>query len=282
APRKGLPAVSLVALGVCSVLLIIAVLTFLAVLGIKSDKIKRDDTLQKSIVEGTQKYVSEDGERTRRTLSQAASQKDMLALADSMAKVADIIVSDGERTRRAIADENQKARAEDRSALSKTLDDLSAKLADVRTKVDASTAPPPRPQAVVRPAPLPAPSGPETIPVSQAPASQQATGAQRLSSLYSEDDLRPVSLGTASSRADEFIMYELGPGRLSREFSAREIRAGRVSVSAKYGLRARVFLGGWRSYDIDVPSNGGFVLPADATGISFYSETETFSIRLKR
>ncbi|HVU06372.1 MAG TPA: hypothetical protein VHE10_01060 [Candidatus Paceibacterota bacterium] len=275
---RGSPAIAIAVLGVSAATLVLLIVTLIALLGLRPNKADGAGAAAEM-----KKEIAEDGEKTRQALAALTSQKELKALTDSVTSLAGIVVTDGEKTRQSVIDQGKRfqdaaaANDSNRAALNQSLDDLSKRLAEVRSRVES-----------------PAPAGTTGIPP---PNASVANGAERqvavearppaqqvpqVSSLYDEDGLRPVAVGSASSRGSEYVMYELAPGQLSREFSAREVRAGRVSVSAKYGLYARLNLTGWRTIDVEVPVSGGFMLPTDATGVSFYSRNDSFSIRVKK
>lgn len=89
------------------------------------------------------------------------------------------------------------------------------------------------------------------------------------------------SVAASSTKHFLFEGEELRPGEMSKKYCIDDIRAGKIEISSKSGIIARNHLHTWRSGWIDtpVPSTGTYVASPDAKYVSFYSLSDTFTVK---
>jgi hypothetical protein len=119
----------------------------------------------------------------------------------------------------------------------------------------------------------------------KAVATKDPTEGSSGNSSYSTNasDTRMV---VAPGRSDptRFDAWELRPGDMSVRFCRDDIQAGKVEISKKPGIIARNHLSAWRNtwIDVPVPPDGNYKPSPQATHVSFYSQTETFTVKKLR
>ncbi len=89
------------------------------------------------------------------------------------------------------------------------------------------------------------------------------------------------AVAASTGKPFKFEGQELRPGEMSHKYCIKDVKAGRIEISNKPGIIARNHLHMWRSGWIDtpVPSSGTYIASPDAKFISFYSLTETFTVK---
>ena len=89
------------------------------------------------------------------------------------------------------------------------------------------------------------------------------------------------AVAASSSKHFRFEGEELRPGEMSKKYCIDDIKAGKIEISNKPGIIARNHLYLWRTGWIDtpVPSSGTYVASPDAKFVSFFSLTETFTVK---
>lgn len=96
-------------------------------------------------------------------------------------------------------------------------------------------------------------------------------------------DTRKV-IAPGRSEPARFDAWEIRPGDMSVRFCREDIQAGKIELSKKPGIIARNHLSAWRNtwIDLPVPPNGDYTPSSQAKYVSFYSPTETFTVKKLR